>query len=77
MFAANLSEARGRGTIPQLDEDALARPGQQGSLADRIRARNAAKVNLKMFIHRARWDFALRGRNHPILRLQTWLPLLS
>merc|ERR1712192_169643 len=39
----NLSEARGRGTIPQLDEDALARPGQQGSLADRIRARNAAK----------------------------------
>ena len=42
--AANLSEARGRGTIPQLDEDSLARPGQQGSLADRIRARNAAKV---------------------------------
>merc|ERR1712192_86759 len=41
--SANLSEARGRGTIPQLDEDALARPGQQGSLADRIRARNAAK----------------------------------
>jgi len=39
----NLSEARGRGTIPQLDEDSLARPGQQGSLADRIRARNAAK----------------------------------
>merc|ERR1711974_527498 len=26
-----------------LDEDSLARPGQQGSLADRIRARNAAK----------------------------------
>merc|ERR1712032_696546 len=35
----NLSEARGRGTIPQLDEDSLARPGQQGSLADRIRAK--------------------------------------
>ena len=41
--AANLSEARS-GKIPQLDEDSLARPGQQGSLADRIRARNAAKV---------------------------------
>jgi len=38
----NLSEARS-GKIPQLDEDSLARPGQQGSLADRIRARNAAK----------------------------------
>merc|ERR1712226_74578 len=35
----NLSEARS-GT---LNEDNLARPGQQGSLADRIRARNAAK----------------------------------
>jgi len=40
--SANLSEARS-GKIPQLDEDSLARPGQQGSLADRIRARNAAK----------------------------------
>jgi len=38
----NLSEARS-GKIPQLDEDSLAVPGQQGSLADRIRARNAAK----------------------------------
>ena len=38
--AANLSEAQGG----KLDLDGLARPGQQGSLADRIRARNAAKV---------------------------------
>ena len=38
--AANLSEARSG----KLDMDSLARPGQQGSLADRIRARNAAKV---------------------------------
>merc|ERR1719370_1255272 len=35
----NLSEARSG----KLDMDSLARPGQQGSLADRIRARNAAK----------------------------------
>jgi hypothetical protein len=35
----NLSEAQGG----KLDLDGLARPGQQGSLADRIRARNAAK----------------------------------
>jgi hypothetical protein len=35
----NLSEARSG----KLDLDGLARPGQQGSLADRIRARNAAK----------------------------------
>merc|ERR1712088_595967 len=40
----NLSEARS-GKIPQLDEDSLAVPGQQGSFADRIRARNAAKKN--------------------------------
>jgi len=40
--SANLSEARGRrGGLPM---DPMARPGQQGgSLADRIRARNAAK----------------------------------
>jgi len=37
--SANLSEARSG----KLDMDSLARPGQQGSLADRIRARNAAK----------------------------------
>ena len=46
LFAANLSEARGRrGGLPM---DPMARPGQQGgSLADRIRARNAAKVVFK------------------------------
>ena len=49
-LAANLSEARS-GKIPQLDEDSLAVPGQQGSLADRIRARNAAKVTQQFSIN--------------------------